>query len=121
MTMANLHDLLRRIGIEDNFSDIEEWISERQAIETDFSATVFTGDPQHWIRYLGTNRAQRYTKTRVRILWNESDHTLSFQAEEPGAHELAGYLNRGLALLRQQLQRTPHAARALDDTIFGNA
>jgi hypothetical protein len=121
MTMANLHALLRRIGIEDNFSDIEEWISERQAIETDFSATVFTGDPQHWIRYLGTNRAQRYTKARVRILRNESDQTLSFQAEEPGAQELADCLNRGMPLLRQQLQRTPHAARALDDTIFGNA
>jgi hypothetical protein len=118
--MLNLHTFLRRLGIEDNFSDVEGWTSERQAIETDFSATVFSGDPQEWIRYLGTNRAQRYTESRVRILWDRTDHALSFQAEDPGAQELAGCLNRGLLLLRQQLQRTPRAARALDDTIFGN-
>jgi hypothetical protein len=121
MTMWNLHALLRRLGIEDNFSDIEGLSSERQALETDFSATVFTGDPQQWIRYLGMSRAERYTETRVRILWDQADQTLSFRAEEPGAQELAGCLNRGLPLLRQQLQRAPHAARALDDMIFGNA
>src|SRR5262249_8870303 len=90
-------------------------------IETDFSATVFAGDPQHWIRYLGRNRAERYTKTRIRILWNQTDQNLSFQAEAPGAQELTDCLNRALPLLRQRLQHTPHAARALDDTIFGNA
>src|SRR5262245_42144529 len=121
MTMWNLHALLRRAGIGDNFSDIDGFSSERQAIETDFSATVFSGDPQQWIRYLGMNRAERYTETHARILWNQADQTLSFQAEEPGAPVLASCLNLGLTLLRQQLQRAPHAARALDDMIFGNA
>src|SRR5215510_10752933 len=121
MTMWNLHALLRRLGIGDNFSNIGGLSSERQAIETDFSATVFSGDPQQWIRYLGMNHAERYTDTRVRILWNQADQTLSFQAEEQGARELASCLNLGLTLLRQHLQRAPHAARALDDMIFGNA
>jgi hypothetical protein len=120
MTVWNLHALLRRFGIGDNFRDIDGLSSERQAIETDFSATVFSGDPQQWIRYLGMNRAERYTETRVRILWNQSDQTLSFQPEEPGAQELAGCLNQGWSVLRQQLRRAPHAARALDDMIFGN-
>src|SRR5499427_5348362 len=119
--MWNPHALLRRVGIEDSFSDIERLSSERQAIETDFSTTVFTGDPQQWIRYLGMNRAERYVETRVRILWTLADRTLSFRAEAPGSQELAGCLNRGFELLRQQLQRAPHAARALDDMIFGNA
>src|SRR5262245_34776587 len=118
--MLNLHTFLRRVGIEDNFSDVEGWTSERQAIETDFSATVFSGDPQAWIRYLGTNRAQRCTESRVRIFWDQADHALSFRAEDPGAQELAACLNQGLPLLWQQLQRTPRAAQALDDTIFGN-
>src|SRR5262244_689689 len=118
--MWNPHALLRRVGIEDSFSDIERLSSERQAIETDFSTTVFTGDPQQWIRYLGMNRAERYVETRVRILWTLADRTLSFRAEAPGSQELAGCLNLGLTLLRQQLQRAPHAARALDDMIFGN-
>ena len=90
MTVWNLHALLRRLGIGDNFSDIDGLSSERQAIETDFSATVFSGDPQQWIRYLGMSCAERYTETRVRILWNQADQTVSFQAEEPGAQELAG-------------------------------
>jgi len=119
--MWNPHALLRRVGIEDSFSDIERLSSERQAIETDFSTTVFTGDPQQWIRYLGMNRAERYVETRVRILWTLADRTLSFRAEAPGSQELAGCLNRGFELLRQQLQRAPHAARALDGMIFGNA
>jgi hypothetical protein len=121
MTMWNLHALLRRLGIEDNFGDIEGLSSEQQALETDFSATVFAGDPQQWIRYLGMSRAERYTETRIRILWNQADQTLSFRAEEPGAQELAGCLNRGLPLLRQQLQRAPHAAHVLDEMIFGNS
>src|SRR5262245_3211685 len=95
MTMWNLHALMRRLGIGDNFSDIDGLSSERQAIETDFSATVFSGDPQQWIRYLGMRRAERYTETRVPILWNQADRTLSFQAEEPGARELASRLNLG--------------------------
>jgi hypothetical protein len=121
MTIWNLHALLRRLGIEDNFGDIEGLSSEQQALETDFSATVFAGDPQQWIRYLGMSRAERYTETRIRILWNQADQTLSFRAEEPGAQELAGCLNRGLPLLRQQLQRAPHAAHVLDEMIFGNS
>jgi hypothetical protein len=120
MTMWNLHALLRRLGIEDNFSDIEGLSSERQALETDFSATVFTGDPQQWIRYLGMSRAERYTETRVRILWDQADQTLSCRAEEPGA-QIRGLLESRTAGCWQQLQRAPHAARALDDMILGNA
>ncbi len=48
MTLWNLHALLRRIGIGDNFSDIDGLSSERQVIETDFSATVFNGDPEQF-------------------------------------------------------------------------
>src|SRR5262245_2335112 len=121
MTVWNINAFLRRLGMGDSFSDIDGLSSERQAIETDFSATVFRGDPQQWIRYLGMNRAERYTETRVRILWNQADQTLSFRPEETGSQELAGCLNRALPLLRQQLERAPHAARALDDMIFGNA
>ena len=71
--MWNLHAFLRRLGIEDNFRNIERFSSEQQVLETDFSATVFSGDPQQWIRYLGMNHAERYTGTRVRILWNQAD------------------------------------------------
>src|SRR5215813_12897359 len=119
--MWNPHALLRRVGIEDSFSDIERLSSERHAIETAVSTTVFTGDPQQWIRYLGMIRAERYVETRVRILWSLAHRTPSFRAEAPGSQELAGCLNRRFELLRQQLQRAPHAARALDDMIFGNA
>src|SRR5262245_66535689 len=73
MTMWNLHALLRRLGIGDNFSNIGGLSSERQAIETDFSATVFSGDPQQWIRYLGMNHAERYTDTRARIPWDHAE------------------------------------------------
>src|SRR5262249_23570566 len=72
-------------------------------------------------RHRGTSGAEPRRETSVRMLCNPADQTVSFQAEEPGAQELAGCLNRGLPLLRQQLQRAPHAARALDDMIFGNA
>src|SRR5262245_36871379 len=120
MTMWNLRALLRRLGIEDNFNDIDGLSSERQALETDFSATVFSGDPQQWIRYLGMSRAERYTETHASIVWNPADRTLSFRPKEPGAQELASCLNSGLALMRQQLQHAPHAASALDEMIFGN-
>ena len=119
--MWNMHAILRRLGIEDNFSDIEGLSSEQQAVETDFSATVFGGDPKQWIRYLAMRRAERYTDTRVRIECNLAQQTLSFHAADSGAQELADCLNRGLPLLQQQLRRAPHAARALDDMIFGNA
>jgi hypothetical protein len=52
MTMWNLHALLRRLGIGDNVRDIDGLSSERQAIETDFAATVFSGDPQQWIPFM---------------------------------------------------------------------
>ena len=98
--MWNLDAFLRRLGIEDNFSDIEGPSSEQQVLETDFSATVFTGDPQQWIRYLGMSRAERYTETHASIVWNPADRTLSFRPKEPGAQELANSLNLGLSLLR---------------------
>src|SRR5262249_55962113 len=119
--MWNMHAILRRLGIEDSFSDIEGLPSEQPAIETDFSTTVFDGDPRHWIRYLAMSRAERYTDTGVRIECNLADRTLRFQAADSGAQELADCLDRGLPLLQQQLRRAPHAARAFDDMIFGNA
>jgi hypothetical protein len=118
--MWNLHAFLRRLGIEDNFRDIERLSSERQALETDFSATVFTGDPRHWIRYLRMSRRERYTTDLARIIWDHSNRTMVCRAEEPGAQEIASCLNRALPLLQQHLQSTPHAARALDEMIFGN-
>src|SRR5262245_25274061 len=118
--MWNFHALLRRLRIEDNFTGIEGLSNEQRVLETDFSATVFSGDPQQWIRYLGMSRAERYAQSRARIIWNKTDRTIIFQPEDAGAQEVATCLNSGLALLRQQLQHAPHAASALDDMIFGN-
>jgi hypothetical protein len=118
--MWNLHALLRRLGIEDNFSEIERLSSERQALETEFSATVFSGDPQHWTRYLGVRRGERYTQDVARIIWNQADRTLIFRPEGLGVQELSSCLNSGLSLLQQQLRCAPHASQALDDIIFGN-
>src|SRR5262245_15558194 len=118
--MWNFHALLRRFGIEDNFTGIEGLSSEQQVLETDFSTTVFSGDPQQWIRYLGMRRAERYTETHASIIWNPADRTLSFRPKEPGAQELASCLNLGLSLMRKQLQHAPHAASELDKMIFGN-
>ena len=118
--MWNLHAVLRRLGIEDNFTDIERLSSERQALETDYSATVFTGDPRHWIRYLRMSRGERYTEDFARIIWDPANRNLVFRPEVPGAQELASCLNLALPLLQQQLRCAPHASQALDDIIFGN-
>src|SRR5262245_59831112 len=119
--MWNLHALLRRLGIEDNFSDVERLSSGRQSFDTEFSATVFSGDPQHWTRYLGMSRGERYTEDVARIVWSQADRTLIFRPEGPGAQELASCLNSALPLLRQQLRCAPHASQALDPMIFTNA
>jgi hypothetical protein len=119
--MWTFRALLRRLGIEDNFDDVDGEDSKQPAVQTDHSATVFSGEPSQWVRYLDTDRAARYADAPVPILWNPADRSLVFRAEQPGVQELADSLNRGLALLPEQLQRTPHAARVLDDLIFGNA
>jgi hypothetical protein len=119
--MWNLHAILRRLGIEDHFNDIDGLSGEQPAFETDISATVFGGEPRQWLRYLGTKRAERHAGAPVRILWNPAEHALEFRAEDSATGELAEVLNRGLTFMRQQLQRVPHAACVLDDMIFGNA
>jgi hypothetical protein len=119
--MWNLHALLRRLGIEDHFNDVEGLSGEQPAFETDISATVFGGEPSQWVRYLGTKRAERHAGVPVRILWDPAEHTLAFRAEDSSTGELVDVLNRGFPFLQQQLQRAPHAARILDDMIFGNA
>jgi hypothetical protein len=119
--MWSVHAVLRRLGIEDDFRDVEDMCRPQPAVQADFSATVFSGEPTQWVRYLSTNRADRYAGAPISILWQPADRTLVFRAEHAGTRELADCLNQGMAFLRQQLLRTPHAARVLDDLVFANA
>ena len=119
--MWNLHALLRRLGIEDNFSDIEGLSSERQALGNGFFRNRL-----YW-RPAAVDSIPRHEPRRT-LHGNAGPHSLGSGRPNPelsggrtGSPGLAGCLNRGLPVLRQQLQRAPHAARALDDMIFGNA
>lgn len=90
-------------------------------VKTEFSNTVFAGEPAQWERYLNTPRHQRYARDmRIAILWDGADRTLVFRPESPDAAPLARALNTAYEAIQSSARKKPFAGEVLDDLVFGN-
>jgi hypothetical protein len=95
--------------------------SGHSSARTEFSATVFSGDLDHWVRYLSTPAAARYELgVGVRVHLHRELRLVAFEAEGEDAQWLAGLLDTLLGIVRARAQRKSNVSSLLDDLLFGN-
>lgn len=90
-------------------------------IKTEFSNTVFAGEPRAWETYLRTPRAERYVRNvRISILWDGNTRFLLFRPETADAVALARGLNAAYKAIETSARTKPYVGAVLDELIFGN-
>jgi hypothetical protein len=100
----------------------EEAPPEVARVKTDFSATVFSGEPRAWVRYLGSEAEARYESGIGVWVHRQSDvQVLAFEAANADSEWLSELLRRGVRTLRQRIQHKPNVVQALNDLLFGPA
>ncbi|MEM7393588.1 MAG: hypothetical protein AAF492_14680, partial [Verrucomicrobiota bacterium] len=91
-------------------------------IKTQFSSTVFSGEPEAWVTYLNTPRWDRYDPShRVSIGWSSKHQHLSFRAENSKSGRLSDALNHGIGLMREMMGTLPDVEKTFEQLVFGNA
>lgn len=89
------------------------------SIQTDFSATVFAGQPAEWVHYLGLGSDGRYeAETVVNVHLQHQIRAIAFEPENAASEWLSKLLERGIRLMRQRLEYKPNALQALDELLF---
>lgn len=119
MSIWNWYRLKRLFGIEDTFSDLT-FPAPVKHVQTQFSATVFTGEAQEWIEYLELPRNERYSNVSLRIFWDSQAEILELQAADEASAELANILNQGLKVVQEQVRSKPHVEEAFHRLVFEN-
>ena len=90
-------------------------------VKTEFSNTVFSGEPAQWEQYLKIPRDARYVPNiRVSILWDENEHLLLFRPETPDAAPLSEALNTAYKAIEASAREKPYVGDVLDELVFGN-
>jgi hypothetical protein len=90
-------------------------------VKTQLSATVFTGEPDDWLRYLNLAREDRYServRVGVRCLWAEQ--RLEFVPKDEISKPLAECLEESFALAQEKAQEKAHVLEAFDRMVFSN-
>ena len=88
-------------------------------VRTELSTTVFSAEPEQWVRYLTLAHADRYVP-EVRVLAHRH-HALklvAFEAENEASQWLATLLDAGLRLVRASLENKPRVRDALEELLF---
>jgi len=90
-------------------------------VKTEFSNTVFSGNPVQWEAYLRTPRADRYVRNvRISILWDGNTRFLLFRPETSEAVELARGLNAAYKAIETSARVKPFVGEVLDALLFEN-
>ncbi len=90
-------------------------------VKTEFSNTVFSGEPEQWENYLNMPRDDRYVRNiRVAVLWDDKARFLLFRPETSDSLPLTRALNAAYKAIVISAREMPHVGEVLDDLIFGN-
>jgi hypothetical protein len=90
-------------------------------VKTEFSATVFSGQPHEWVQYLSLGVEARYERgVCVHVHMQRDLETLAFEARGADSEWLANLLRQGLRHVRQRLEGKPNVLSALDELMFGD-
>lgn len=91
------------------------------AVRTEFSATVFSAEPEDWVRYLKLPFAQRHEpELGVRVHLQRDWRLVAFEADNEQSQWLADLLDQGLRHVRRRIESKPNVLAVLDDLIFGD-
>jgi hypothetical protein len=91
-------------------------------VQTELSSTLFSGEPEEWVRYLRMTREQRYEPgLEVHAHLHPELRVIAVDPVNEDSEWLAELLDRGVRLLRDRLDDKPQVRRALDELIFENA
>jgi len=90
-------------------------------IKTEFSNTVFSGEPKQWEAYLNSSPEERYVRNvRISILWDDKARFLLFRPESQDAADLTRALNVAYKAIESSAREKPYVGDILDDLVFGN-
>lgn len=90
-------------------------------VRTEFSTTVFSAEPEDWVRYLKLPQGTRHeANLKVRVHLQRDWRLVAFEAENDASRWLAELLDQGLRQVRKRLEHKPNVLVALDDLIFGD-
>lgn len=90
-----------------------------RGLRTDSSVTVFSGDIEEWVHYVGLPQEERVeAEIGVRVLLQPDLGLAAFEAENDDSRWLADLLRQGLSHLQQALQAKPNVRKALNELLF---
>src|SRR5690349_20719522 len=91
------------------------------AVRTEFSTTVFSAEPEDWVRYLKLPFAQRHEpELGVRVHLQRDWRLVAFEADNEQSQWFAELLDQGLRHVRRRIESKPNVLAVLDDLIFGD-
>src|SRR5512142_327070 len=77
----------------------------QSGVRTELSTTVFSAEPEEWVRYLTLPTSERYEPDiRVRLHRHRAMKLVAFEAENDESAWLAGILDEGVRAVRQRLE-----------------
>lgn len=91
------------------------------SIRTELSTTVFSAEPEDWVRYLKLPLSERYQPDiKVHVHLQRDWRLIAFEAESEHSKWLAELLEAGIRFAHQRLEPKPHVLRAFDELVFGD-
>jgi hypothetical protein len=90
-------------------------------VRTELSTTVFSAEPEDWLRYLQLPLGQRHEPDlAVRVHLQRDWRLVAFEAENEESRWLEQLLDQGLRHVRRGIEAKPHVLGVLDELIFGD-
>ena len=92
----------------------------QSGVRTELSTTVFSSEPEAWVRYLTLPLSQRYEPAlRVHVHTDPRLRVAAFEAESEAARWLADFLEQGVRAVRRRVEPKPHVLAAFEEMVFG--
>ena len=121
MHFPRLHDVRNWLQSGSPIAELSVPDNALEKINTQHSATVFSGSLEHWADYLGTRRADRYVSGQsLRVHVSSLESSIGFVADSDALRPLADCLEESFRAFQARLRGKEHAAETLKRVIFEN-
>jgi hypothetical protein len=99
----------------------EDRTFRQSGVRTELSTTVFSAEPEEWVRYLTLTHEERYEREiRVHLHTDARLGLAVFAAENEASSWLATLLDQGFRNLRRYLEPKPNVLAAFHELAFGS-
>ena len=99
----------------------EDRTFRQSGVRTELSTTVFSAEPEEWVRYLTLPHKDRYEpEVRVHLHTDAKLALTVFEPENEQSRWLSDLLDQGLRYLRRQLEPKPNALAAFNELACGD-